>query len=36
LGRLPQPWDTVTVAVFSLAVFGWAVASGLRRQGRTA
>ena len=30
-GHLPQPWDSVAVAVFSLAVFAWAVASGVRQ-----
>ena len=35
-GRLPRPWDSVAVAVFSLAVFAWAVASGVRHQRRTA
>ncbi|MFI1093294.1 APC family permease [Streptomyces sp. NPDC020917] len=33
-GRLPQPWDSVTVAVFSLTVFAWAVVSGVRHQAR--
>lgn len=28
--RLPAPWDSVTVAVFALAVFWWAVDSGAR------
>ncbi|MEV6013237.1 APC family permease [Streptomyces sp. NPDC051976] len=35
-GRLPQPWDSAAVAVFSLAVFAWAVASGVRQLHRTA
>jgi amino acid transporter len=30
-GVLPAPWDTVVVAVVSLAVFYWAVAEGRRR-----
>ena len=30
-GRLPAPWDTVVVAVVSLAVFWWGVRSGERR-----
>ncbi len=28
--RLPAPWDSVTVAVFALAIFVWAVGSGTR------
>ncbi len=29
-GVLPEPYDSLTVAAFSLAVFGWAVRSGRR------
>jgi amino acid transporter len=30
LGAIPAPWDTVVVAVVALAVFPWAVRSGVR------
>jgi amino acid transporter len=32
--HLHQPWDSVTVAVFSLLVFWWAVTAGVRRARR--
>ncbi|WP_425281973.1 APC family permease [Streptomyces albofaciens] len=37
-GRLPAPYDSLTVAVFALAVFFWAVRSGVRHlaESRTA
>lgn len=31
-GRLPAPWDSLTVAVFGIAVYFWAVRSGVRVQ----